>query len=41
MVAIALELHTNDTIDQLVSADSVMVTLARIEGLPVINPLDS
>lgn len=40
-LAISLDLHTNGTIDQLVSADSVMVTLARIEGLPVINPLDS
>ena len=40
-LAIALELHANGTIDRLVSADSVMVELAKGEGLPVINPLDS
>jgi len=39
-LAIALDLRAKGSIDTLVSADAVLVSLARSEGLAVINPLD-
>lgn len=38
-LAIALDLRAKGTINSLVSADTVLVSLAKSEGLPVFNPL--
>lgn len=40
-LAIALDLRDNGIADAFVTADSLLVSLGRAEGLTVVNPLES